>query len=146
MLVTDLSRFYTSFVFVAGAAVEARETTRNCHFRRLLARKSVPKQPLSSNAFLQGFRGASTKMSKKTQEWYVLHCTTDDSHVLVSDDAVIHDESVQVGDLVRFSYPGVKDLLPGTVKGMSGMSWSTGFRICCEPTHNLFRQEQCTLR
>lgn len=58
---------------------------------------------------------------KESEVWVVLHCEKDDSHVLVTQDAVLYDgDALDVNDLVRFEYPGEKDLLEGVVKGRSG--------------------------
>ncbi|KAK3929711.1 Huntingtin [Frankliniella fusca] len=51
--------------------------------------------------------------------WVVLHCAQDDSHVLVSNESVVYADELSVGDEVQFSYPGYKDLLPGTIKAFS---------------------------
>lgn len=66
----------------------------------------------------------SFKMSTENQRWFVIRCDSDDSFVLLPDDKVIYDETVEVGDTVNFTYPGVKELLVGTVKGVSGKSLS----------------------
>lgn len=55
-------------------------------------------------------------------KWFVLHCETDDSHVLVAADSVICEDSVKTEEKVKFLYPGCKDFLTGIVKGISGMS------------------------
>lgn len=62
----------------------------------------------------------SGKMSEEGDKWFVIHCVEDDSLVLLEREAVIYDESVKTGDKVKFTYPGVKKFLDGTVKGMSG--------------------------
>lgn len=54
--------------------------------------------------------------------WFVLHCETDDSHVLVDDDSIISLAvcEVMLGEEVKFYYPGFKEPLTGVVKGKSG--------------------------
>ncbi|KAK3926282.1 Putative BEN domain-containing protein B1 [Frankliniella fusca] len=59
-------------------------------------------------------------MSPETAfEWFVIYCENDDSHTLVDETKVICDDSVREGDVVKFAYPGVKDLLDGVVKAIS---------------------------
>lgn len=56
----------------------------------------------------------------ESKMWVVIYCVKDDSHVLVVDTEVIYDEELQVGDKVKFAYPGFKHHLDGEVKGFSG--------------------------
>ena len=55
----------------------------------------------------------------KSKRWVVLYCPDDDSHALVTEEAVIYEDQLVVGDDVKFAYPGLKELVTGNVKGLS---------------------------
>lgn len=67
-----------------------------------------------------GWAASTSIMCDESEKLFVLHCHTDDSHVVVDDSSVIYGESVKVGDEIQFSFPGSKGLLVGTVKGIKG--------------------------
>ena len=59
-------------------------------------------------------------MSDDGTLWFVIHCHSDDSHVLLASKYVLYDEgTVKAGDEVNFEYPGIKHLLIGKIKGFS---------------------------